>query len=182
MRFGLAVLVVLGVVMGCSGGSGSTSSSSGGAGSIAGLCTSYCDWEARCKTPDSTCQSECTKESSRNEGKWSGAYTSTVESCFKSLACSEDDGACIENFGAADPAYPNIPEVTACNAKRTECSESTTTPDGGTGTQPTTAFSDDYCLSIAALTAEARAKANECLTQPCAGIRDCLIQAGSFNY
>jgi hypothetical protein len=182
MRIGLALLVAIGIVIGCSGGSGSTSSSSGGAGSITAVCTAYCDWEGRCDTPDSTCQSECTKENTRNDGKWSGGYTSMVERCFQSLACSEKDDACISNFAAADPAYPNIPEVTACMEKRTECSQATIEPDSGTSTQPNTAFSDDYCLSIAALTPAARSDANACLSQPCAGIRDCLIQAGAFNY
>jgi hypothetical protein len=105
------------------------------------------------------------------------------ERCFQGLACSEKDDSCVANFGGADPAYPNIPEVTACEEKRKECSQPTPEPgDAGTLTQPNTAFSDDYCLSIAALTPEARANADRCRSQPCAGIRDCLIQAGAFNY
>jgi hypothetical protein len=105
-----------------------------------------------------------------------------VNTCFQGLACTESEDDCIGDFGRADPAYPNIPEVSACMDKRAECSQPTPEGDGGSVTQPSTAFSDDYCLSIAALTPEARAQADACKTQPCAGVRDCLIQAGSFNY
>lgn len=146
------------------------------------MCTSFCDWRVRCGKTDQNCSAECNSDLSRSDGKLSGAYTSMFQSCYQGLACTESEDACIGNFAAADPAYPNIPEVTACMDKRTECGQSTSQPDGGTGTQPTTSFSDDYCLSIAALTPEARAEANACLSQPCAGIRDCLIRAGSFSY
>lgn len=183
MRIGFTLPVLLAVVIGCSGGSGSASSSSGGpAGSEAAMCQSYCDWRVRCASTDPRCQRDCSEDLSYNKGKLSAAYASMFQSCFQSLACSENDDSCIANFGAADPAYPNIPEVSACMEKRKECSQSTSQPDGGTGTQPTTSFSDDYCLSIAALTTAARAEANACLSQPCAGIRDCLIRAGSFSY
>lgn len=179
MRFGFAFLVAVGVVVGCSGGGGSTGTSGGGASKDA-MCTAYCDWKVRCGKQDNNCLEECTD--GLQAEKFSAAYTSMFQSCFQGLACSGDDDSCIANFAAADPAYPNIPEVTACNEKRDECSKSTPSPDGGTSTQPTTSWSDDYCLSIAALTPAARSEANACLSQPCAGIRDCLIRAGAFNY
>jgi hypothetical protein len=182
MRTTLALLVVFGMVLACSGGSSSSSSSSGAGTSISDMCGAYCDWSVRCAKSSQDCRTECDGDLNRYHSKLSNAYTSMFVSCFQSLACSEDDEACVANFAAADPAYPNIPEVTACNEKRTECSQPTPEGDGGSVTQPSTAFSDDYCLSIAALTPEARATANECLSRPCAGIRDCLIQAGSFNY
>lgn len=147
------------------------------------MCTAYCDWEKRCSaTPANDCHAECQKDFSRADGKLSSSYGTMFESCFQGLACTEKDDACVANFGGADPAFPNIPEVTACEEKRDECSQPATTTDGGTGTAPTTAWSDDYCLSLTALTQDARSSANACLSQPCAGIRDCLIQAGAFNY
>lgn len=183
MRIGFTSLVVLGIVVGCSGGSGSTSGGTGSAaGSVASMCTAYCDWQVRCAKDDPDCATDCNGSLSRSDGKLSAAYTSMFERCFAGLDCSEKDDACIANFGGADPAYPNIPEITACMDKRSECGQPTSAGDGGSTTQPTTSFSDDYCLSIAALTAEARAEAQACLAQPCAGVRDCLIRAGAFNY
>ena len=146
------------------------------------MCQSYCGWRDRCGKTDANCATECNGDFSRTESKISSAYTSAVDQCFQGLACTESEDACIADFGRADPAYPNIPEVSACMEKRTECSQPTPEGDGGSVTQPSTAFSDDYCLSIAALTPEARAQADACRSQPCAGVRDCLIQAGSFNY
>jgi len=181
MKSGVALFIGFALFVGCSsGGSGSSTGTSGS--SVSGMCNAFCDWSTRCAKPEQNCQSECTSDITRNFDKLSGSYTNMFVTCFQSLACSEKDDACIANFGGADPAYPNIPEVTACNEKRTECSQPTPEGDAGSVTQPNTAFSDDYCLSITALNADARAKANACLSQPCAGIRDCLIQAGSFNY
>lgn len=182
MRIGSALLVAFGILLGCSGGGGSTSGNNTSAGTIAALCQSGCAWRDRCGKGEQDCVAECTGDLSRSDGKLSSAYTSMVDQCFQGLACSESDEACVANFAAADSAYPNIPEVTACNEKRTECSQPTPEGDAGSVTQPTTAFSDDYCLSIAALTPSARSEANACLSQPCAGIRDCLIRAGAFNY
>ena len=177
-----ALLVAFGIVVGCSGGSGSSSGTGTTAGSISGMCTAYCDWKVRCAKQDQDCSAECNSDLSRSDGKLSSAYASMWQSCFQGLACSESEDSCIANFGAADPSHPNIAEGTACEEKRKECSQATSSPDGGTGTAPTTSWSDDYCLSITALTPAARADANACLSEPCAGIRDCLIRAGAFNY
>jgi len=184
MRTGFAWLVALGFMLACS--SGGSGGSSGGSGAAAGtgtaMCQAYCDWKVRCAKGGASCQADCEHDVSKNEGKLSSAYVSMFQSCFPGLACTQDEEACVANFGGADPAYPNIPEVSACMAKREECSQPTPEGDGGSVTQPSTAFADDYCLSIAALDAEARAQAEACRSQPCAGIRDCLIQAGAFNY
>ena len=183
MRNGFASLVALGFVVACSGGSGSSSGTSGaGAGSASAMCQAYCDRQVRCAKNDPNCQTECPRTLERSEGKLSSAYASMFQTCFQGLACTENDDACIANFAAADPAYPNIPEVTACMSRREECSAPPPAGDGGSTTQPTTSFSDDYCLSIAALTPEARTEANACLSQQCALVRDCLIRAGAFNY
>lgn len=183
MRTAFSSIVALGIVIGCSGGSGSTSGGTGAAaGSITAMCQSFCGWRDRCGKTEPDCLTECNGDLSRSDGKLSSAYTGMFERCFQGLACSENDDACVANFGGADPAYPNLPEVTACMERRTECSQPAPEGDGGSVTQPSTAFSDDYCLSLAALTASARADADACRSQPCAGVRDCLIQAGAFNY
>lgn len=181
MRIGLALLVAFGIVQGCSS-SGGSSGTATATGSVSAMCQSYCGWRDRCANTDQNCNAECNGDFSRNETKITGAYTNAVEQCFQGLECIKKEDACIGDFARADPAFPNIPEVTACEEKRKECSQGEPIPDSGTTTQPNNAFSDDYCLSIAALTPEARSNANACLSQPCAGIRDCLIQAGAFNY
>lgn len=166
-----------------SGGSGTIGSSGGGggaAGNVSNVCTSLCDWKTKCGKGQPTCAQECSNDAAKYQGKWSASYTGAVSSCFSTLACDRKDDDCIANFGAADPAYPDIAAVTACLDKRQECTVPAAGPDGGTIEGST--FSDDYCQSIAALTDAARAEADRCRGLACSEVRDCLKAAGAFNF
>src|SRR5687767_6313827 len=129
----MTIASALAMIVACTGGSGSTSGG-GGSGSVAGICSAVCDWRVRCNKPDTDCQAECSRDTATYEGKWSAAYTGAVQSCFQTLACDGNDDTCIANFAAADSAHPNVPEVQACLARRSECSQSTPPPDGGSST------------------------------------------------
>lgn len=170
-----ALLVLAFVFCACSsGGPGNPGLGGGGTGggSLARLCQSVCGWYARCGRAESGCSAECSADTARYEGKWSATFVNHVSTCFETLACTQNDDSCVANFAAVDPAYPNIPEVQACLTKRTDCSSGTSM----------TSWSDDYCLSIAALTASARAEANACLSKACTEVSTCLRAAGSFGY
>lgn len=166
-----------------SGGAGTVGGSSGGTGSAgdtASVCTSMCDWKTKCGKAQASCVEDCKKDVGQYQGKWSASYTGSLTSCFSSLACDKKSDDCITDFGAADPAYPDIPVVKACLSKYEECSVPAAGPDGGTVTGA--AFADDYCQSIAALTDAARSEADACVTKACAEIAGCLKAAGAFNF
>ncbi len=164
-----------------SGGSGTIGGgSTAAAGDVSSVCTAMCDWKTKCGKGSDGCVKECTDEGAQYQGKWSASYTGAVSSCFSTLACDKKDDECVASFGAADPAYPDIAAVTACLAKREDCTAPGAGPDGGTVEGST--FSDDYCQSIAALTDAARANADACRAKSCSEVRDCLKAAGAFSF
>lgn len=130
------------------------------------VCTSVCDWQAKCHQEDrAACIKKCTTESDLS--KYRTEWMTYVNDCFKSLACGESDDHCVANFAAVDPAYPNLGFVQSCLQKRAACENS---------------FADDYCASITALTDDRRAKAALCNALECGAVLACLKDAGSFNY
>lgn len=175
-----ATLVLLILMGACSSGSGAGGGGAGGgtAGDPQAVCTASCNWRSKCGRPSADCVAECQKDTATYAGKWTAAYTNAVSTCFASLACSQNDDDCVGNFAGADPAYPNIPEVQRCLARRGECS----VPDAGPNGTSIAMFSDDYCQTIAALTVSARAAADACRAKPCEQVRECLKSAGAFNF
>lgn len=176
----LLVASILALAACSSGGAGSTNLGAGGGGGGGGdmtrLCNAVCGQAVKCDPSEAKCASECPAETAKYQGKWSAAFVNFASSCFETLACDANEETCIANFKAIDPAYPDIPEVQSCLARRSECLAATS--DGGI----TTTFADDYCHTIAILTTSARAEANACLSKACAEIRTCLVTAGAYNY
>jgi hypothetical protein len=163
----LALGLSLAVLSCSSGGAGSAGSVSTGSGDISRICTSICAWGTRCSKAEAGCAETCNTNGTKYQGKYSVAFVNHVTACFETLTCSQSDDVCVANFVAVDPAYPEIPEVQACLARRTECAS---------------AFADDYCHTITILSASARAEADACRVKPCAEIKTCLVAAGAFNY
>jgi len=175
----LLVASILSLAACSSGGAGSTNlgaGGGGGGGDMTRLCNAVCGRAVKCDPTETKCSAECPAETAKYQGKWSAAFVTFASSCFETLACDANEETCIANFQAIDPAYPNIPEVEACLARRQACLASGS--DGGI----TTTWADDYCHTIAVLTTSARAEANACLSKACAEIRSCLVAAGAYNY
>lgn len=59
-----------------------------------------------------------------------------------------------------------------CLARRAAC-----LTDAGTG-----GFSDDLCITVAALNADGVGGVPSCLAQPCEQVSACLVALGSFTY
>lgn len=167
-----ALLLVALTLCACSSGGPGTAGFTGSgteSGNMGRLCDTLCGWYARCGEPQTNCSSECNGDTAKYAGKWSATFVNTTATCFETLACDQNDDRCVANFAAVDPAYPNIPEVQSCLSKRSECTSSAP-------------FSDDYCHSLTALTAAARAEASACLSRACAEVSACLRNAGAFTY
>lgn len=162
-----------------SGGAGSTNlgaGGGGGGGDMTRLCNALCGRAVKCDPTETKCAAECPAETAKYQGKWSAAFVNFASTCFETLACDANEETCIANFKAVDPAYPDIPEVNSCLARRAECMAATS--DGGL----TTSFADDYCHTIAVMSSSGRAEASGCLSKACAEIRTCLVNAGAYNY
>ncbi len=128
------------------------------------LCGAYCRWTGECLNANvEGCTTSCKHKVGLVAPKWRNAYVNAVVACFATLTCNSDDATCTEDFASADPAYPNIPEVQQCMARRTECEN---------------VFSDERCGSIAALIDAARPDALKCLAKPCGEIGKCLGNGG----
>lgn len=160
---------------GCSGsssdppGPASTASSpvDGGATSptVSPHCAAYCGWKERCGARHASCTEGCEEETGPLRAHTRPEYFTAMEQCFGSLECREKDDACTADFSRVDPAFPNIPEIQRCLAKREEC-------NGG--------FSNDRCLSLVVLTDDARREADACSTRACADVDACLRAAGAW--
>lgn len=171
----------------CSGGTSAVVASSGGdatsadasvsptqspsdtaSGGSSPYCRAYCAWKNGCGKRKPTCGDSCAKDESELGAHVEPAYFDALTSCFSNLPCGESEDACFADFARVDPAYPDIPAVQDCLAKRASC--------GGR-------FPDDLCNSLAVLTDDARGAAESCLSKSCdEKIGRCLRDAGAFSY
>jgi hypothetical protein len=159
----LLATVILGLASACSGGS---SSGDTAPGDPAAFCNAICAWKTRCE-PGSDCAGACATSTDRLRTKVRSSYWAGVAQCVDAQTCQESpDGNCIVDYKHGDPAYPDVPVVVACQAKRAEC--------GNT-------FTKHYCNSLAALVDAARAEADTCKSKPCDGVEACLVASGAFK-
>ena len=146
--------------------SGSTTSGGGGAGDPALFCNSMCAWKTRCQ-PGGDCAGACATATDGLRTKVRASYWAGVGQCVDAQSCDANvDGLCIVDYKNGDPAYPNLPIVESCQAKRAEC--------GNT-------FTKHYCNSLAALVDSARAEADTCRSKPCDQVKACLEASGAFK-
>ena len=141
-------------------------SSDAGSTAAQKYCSSYCDWKSRCSKSDSSCSSGSCVTEAESASRWRASYVDGVAGCFASLSCEENDDRCLSDFTFGEPSYPNVQYIQDCLSKRTACES---------------AFADDWCLSLAALTDAARTEASACNAKPCDQVRDCLKAAGAFS-
>jgi hypothetical protein len=110
--------------------------------------------------------SRCTADANKFSARWRESYWTGITGCFNTLACGQSDDMCMTNLTYGDPAYPETPEVKACLVHQAECKS----------------FAEDYCMTIAVLTDEARAEAHACRDKPCGETKECLRTAGAFTF
>jgi hypothetical protein len=87
--------------------------------------------------------------------------------CYANLACGTSDDTCGSQVIAQLSANPTEhPSFSACMTKHDDCSAS-----------GTSAFSDDMCTIVFALTDAAKASFNGCMTRACAEVEPCVDSA-----
>lgn len=147
----------------CSSGSGSAAP---GEGDPATFCNALCAWKTRCE-PGGDCAGACAASTYSLRSKVRSSYWNGVALCVDVQACDGNvDATCVTDYKNGDPAYPNIKEVAACEAKRTECGA---------------IFTKHYCKSLAALLDAARAEADTCRNKACEEVEACLVTSGAFK-
>lgn len=171
--FFIASLSVVAVACGGSveqstGGAGGTGTGTGtttgtGTGTGAATAQSYCEGkvarEKMCDPANAGTVQQCIADGD-TKCLFSGIrpeVRDAIVSCLNDRPCNKGDDDCFYEPGLTAPVAGQNEFLSACQAKLGECSN----------------LKDDYC-SATILKAADYATLNQCLTQPCATVNDCV--------
>lgn len=109
-------------------------------------------------TRDPFNQVRCENEHTCLETVFEGAITSAYLDCAATKDCTVGTSKCDEQAFAAGT---HATEADVCAKKYAECKSGKTS------------FSDDYCVNVRGMNADALAKVMPCFERPCEQVRDC---------
>jgi hypothetical protein len=163
---------MLGLVVACdsteTGGTQTGSQAGASTADIAAFCDATCTRDQRCPDPAITyppyeqCKSSCIAKIGTNPVYRTDSF-SALRECYTTLACAMSDDQCLMAAVNVVTATPeNDPSYLSCVNRQDACAA-----DGVSD------FSDDLCVTQLILTAEAKARFANCLTQACEQMLTC---------